>query len=304
MFEYQKTIKNSLIFEGIGLHSGKEVKIKLSPEKANTGIYFQILGKKEKIFANWKNAEIAQLCTKIKKNNLVLSTVEHLMSALSGLGITNLKIETTNSEIPILDGSAKDFVDKIILTGIKEQSINNLHIKIKKKIEVINGNKSISIEPNTKNSFEIDLTLDFNDELIKKQNLKYVHNLDNYLSIYKARTFCFQKDLEKIFSLGLAKGGSLENAIVISGSKILNQHGLRYPNEFVKHKILDCIGDLYLSGYPIIGKVKSYQGGHEMNILLLQRIFESKNNYEILDKLYDSTTIIKKTLRHIKHTSI
>lgn len=282
MFKNQKTIKKSISFEGIGLHSGEEVKIKLSPEKVNTGIYFEVKDRNEKVFAIWENAVIAQLCTKIKKNNLILSTIEHLMSALSGLGITNLKITSSNSEIPIMDGSAKEFVEKILEAGIQEQEKKNNFIRVKKKIEVKNHNKLISIEPSLKNNFEIDLTLNFDDELIKKQNLKYIHSQDNYLNIYKARTFCFQKDLEQIFSIGLAKGGSLDNAIVISGKKVLNQEGLRYPNEFVKHKILDCIGDLYLAGHLLIGKVKSYQGGHEMNILLLKEIFKDKNNYEIL----------------------
>lgn len=292
MYINQKTIKSSVSFSGVGLHNGEEVKIKLSPEKINTGIYFQVNGYKEKIFASWKNAYLAPLCTKIKKNNAMLSTIEHLMSALSGLGITNLKISTSNSEIPIMDGSAKEFVEKIISIGIQDQIEKNSYLKIKKKIEVRNQHKLISIEPTNNNDFEVDLTLDFSDDLIKKQNLKYLHTPDNYLNIYKARTFCFQKDLEKIFSIGLAKGGSLENAIVISGTKILNQGGLRYQNEFVKHKILDCIGDLYLAGYPIIGKVKSYQGGHEMNLLLLKEIFKDKNNYQII-KVSDALTASK-----------
>lgn len=285
MYKNQKTIKTSILFEGVGLHNGENVKIKLSPEKVNTGIYFQINGEDGKILASWKNSYIAQLCTKIKNKNLTISTIEHLMSALSGLGITNLKILCSNKEIPILDGSAKDFLEKIQSAGILDQTEKNHFIKIKKYVEVRNQNKFISVEPSKKNIFEIDLTLDFKDELIKKQNLKYIHNLDNYLKIYNARTFCFQKDLEKIFSLGLAKGGSLENAIVISGSKILNQNGLRYKDEFVRHKILDCIGDLYLAGHPLIGKVKSYQGGHEMNALLLNKIFSDKNNYEITTDL-------------------
>lgn len=285
VFENQKTIKKNIMFKGIGLHNGEQVQIILSPEKINTGIYFQIDGVKEKIFANWKNAQVAQLCTKLKKNKLILSTIEHLMSALSGLGITNLSIRTSNCEIPILDGSAREFVDRIMEIGIITQSEKRSFMKIKKKIEICNGDKVISAEPNVKNNFEVDFTLNFADKLIKKQNLKYIHTFENYLNIYKARTFCFHHDLEKIFSMGLAKGGSLENAIVISENKILNQGGLRYPNEFVKHKILDCIGDLYLAGHPILGTIKSYQGGHEMNLLLLFEIFKDKNNYEIVEDL-------------------
>lgn len=295
MFDNQKTIKHPIEFEGIGLHNGENVKIKLVPEKVDTGIYFQLAEKSDRIPAIWKYGNIAQLCTKIKRKNLTLSTIEHLMSALSGLGISNLKIISSNTEIPIMDGSSRDFVKKIIEVGILDQNKKKTFIKIKKKIEIKKNDKFITIEPIKNNNFEIDLTIKYNDVLIKKQNFKYVHNFNNYLKIYNARTFCFQDDLEKIFSMGLAKGGSLENAIVISGKKILNQGGLRYPDEFVKHKVLDCVGDIYLAGSPIIGKVISYQGGHEMNLLLLNEIFKNPHNYEILKNLsFDS---VKKKYR-------
>lgn len=279
MSKFQKTIKKKISFEGIGLHSGKKNKITLVPEKTNVGIYFYI--DKQKIKANWKNAFITQLCTRLDSKKKNISTIEHLMSALCAHSITNLKIISETNEIPILDGSSKDFFEKLNEAGFEEQDKKIKTINIKKKVFYSQGNKYISIEPSINNYLEIDYTIDYFDEFIKKQQMIYVHNLDNYKKIYQARTFCLHKDLEKIFAMGLAKGGSLDNAIVVSGNKILNQGGLRYPNEFVKHKILDCIGDLYLSEFMISGKVKTYQGGHELNVMLLKEIFKNKKNYEI-----------------------
>ncbi len=281
MQHFQKTIKSKLSFEGIGLHSGLPVKISLYPEKIDTGIYF--LFKKKKIKANWTKAISSQLCTKLASGNLIISTCEHLMSALNGLGVTNLCIEINESELPILDGSSKEFYESILKVGTLVQKKFKKIIKIKKEIKYSIGKKFISIKPNKYDHLEIDYTIDYNDQLIKKQNLNYIHNELNYKNIYQARTFCLHEDLEKIFSLGLAKGGSLDNAIVVSGKKILNQGGLRYKNEFVKHKILDCIGDLYLAGFDLIGKIVTYQGSHELNIMLLKEIFKSDNNFTIIN---------------------
>lgn len=279
MYKFQNTISKEIIFSGIGLHSGEPVKIKLKPAKENSGIKF--FYKKEKIEANWKNAEISQLCTKIKNKKYNISTIEHLMSALSATGVTNLDIETTAKEIPILDGSSKDFFEKIEEVGTNHQIANQKTVKIKKKILYKSNNRFIQIEPINSNNLIIDYTIDYNDKFIRKQNLVYTHNIDNYKKIYLARTFCLHRDLEKIFSIGLGKGGSLDNAIVVSDNRILNQGGLRYDNEFVKHKILDCIGDLYLAQHQICGKVTVYGGGHEMNLMLLEEIFKNNKNYEL-----------------------
>ena len=281
MYKIQSTISQKITFSGIGLHSGQPVKITLLPEGPNKGISF--LYNSKKIKALWKNAEISQLCTKIKKNELFISTIEHLMSALFGLGITNLTIKTNSSEIPILDGSAKDYIDHILKLGVKKQNTKNKVIKIKKKVSYQKENKFIGIYPNEDGKLIIDYSIDYKDEYIKKQKYIYVHSFENYQKIYLARTFCLHKDLEKIFAMGLAKGGTLDNAIVVSGNKILNQGGLRYKNEFVKHKVLDCIGDLYLSGYKINGNVICKEGGHEMNLMLLKEIFKNQDNYEIID---------------------
>ena len=202
------------------------------------------------------------------------------MSALYGLGINNLLIETSSNEIPILDGSSVEFVSEIEKAGLKEQNIKVKFLKILKEVTYELNNKFIKILPSE--SMVIDYTLDYKDEFIKKQKYIYEHNKENYLKICKARTFCLHEDLEKIFAMGLGKGGSLDNAIVVSGKKILNQGGLRLENEFVKHKVLDCIGDLYLSGYQLIGKVITYGGGHEMNLMLLREIFKNNSNYKVI----------------------
>lgn len=280
MFKYQSTIKNDVVFKGVGLHSGEPVNMKLIPQEKNTGIIF--LFKKNKIKASWKNAEVSQLCTKLKHKNIYISTIEHLMSTLSGLGITNLLIDISSSEVPILDGSAKNFFEEILLTGLLKQNVEQKILKIKKKIIYKDGKKFIIANPTKEKKLSIDFTLNYDDEFIKKQNLVYDHSAENFKHIYQARTFCLQKDLEKIFSLGLGKGGSLDNAIIVSGKKILNQGGLRYPNEFVKHKILDCVGDLYLSETQIWGEIESYGGGHELNLMLLREIFKNKDNYELI----------------------
>ena len=279
MFINQQTVINSISFSGIGLHSGKSVEIKILPEKVNSGINF-IFGK-EIIKASWKNAQISQLCTKIKKKNVYISTIEHLMSALSATGITNASIQTTSEEIPILDGSAKDFVEKILDVGLVNQKIPQKIIQIKKKVNYKTIDKYIEISPNKK-KLTIDYSIDYKDDFIKKQSLYYEHNLDNFKNIYLARTFCLHRDLEKIFAMGLAKGGTLDNAIVVSGNKILNQGGLRYKDEFVKHKILDCIGDLYLAEHQIYGNIITHGGGHELNLMLLKEVFKNKSNYEII----------------------
>jgi UDP-3-O-[3-hydroxymyristoyl] N-acetylglucosamine deacetylase len=281
--KFQKTIKSKISFSGIGLHSGEKVNLDLLPAKENYGICFFLKNSDKKIEANWKNIKIANLCTQIKKDKVIFSTIEHLMSSLSAFGITNLKIVSSANEIPILDGSSKEYVEKINEVGIKAQTSPSKVLKILKKVEVKKDAKYISIEPSNSNFLEIDYQIDYNDQLIKKQRLKYKHDYKNYLTIFNCRTFCLHDELEKIFAMGLAKGGSLDNAIVVSGTKILNQGGLRYKDEFVRHKVLDCIGDIYLSGFEIFGKIKSFQGGHEMNALLLNEIFKNKKSFKILN---------------------
>lgn len=282
MNKYQNTISKSVEFSGIGLHSGEKSKVILIPASVDTGIIFKV--NNSSIQASWSNAIISQLCTKIKKKNISISTIEHLMAAISGLGISNLIIKINSNEVPILDGSSKEFVDQIKIAGISKQKKFQKVIKILNKVEYKDEEKYIYISPSKNKNLNIDYTIDYKNHFIKKQNLKYIHNEINFLKIYMSRTFCLHNDLQKIFAMGLAKGGSLDNAIVVSENKILNQGGLRYPDEFVRHKILDCIGDLYLAGYQIWGNLVSYQGGHELNLKLLREILSDKKNYQIVDQ--------------------
>lgn len=282
MYKSQNTLSKIINFTGIGLHSGEKVKISLIPTATDTGINFKI--NNTLILASWQNAVVSQLCTRLKFGENAISTIEHLMAAISGLGITNLIIKINSNEVPILDGSSKEFVDEIRNAGIVEQKKKQKILKILRKVEYKDQEKFIRISPSKKKNLSIDYTIDYKDQFIKKQNLKYTHSEENFLKIYKSRTFCLHNDLERIFSMGLAKGGSLDNAIVVSGNKILNQGGLRYNNEFVRHKTLDCIGDLYLAGYQIWGDLVTYQGGHELNLRLLREILADKKNYKIIDQ--------------------
>jgi UDP-3-O-[3-hydroxymyristoyl] N-acetylglucosamine deacetylase len=206
------------------------------------------------------------------------------MSALSGMSIDNAAVEVDSQELPILDGSSKEFAVAIQDVGTTVQSSEKKYIKILKKIIVKDKDKSISIEPTNKNKLEIDYEIDFHDRVIKKQSKKIDLEKNGFMEVYDSRTFCLQKDLENIFKMGLAKGGSLENAIVVSEDKVLNQDGLRYKDEFVRHKILDCIGDLYLAGYSLIGKVTCYQGGHDMTRKFLEALIKNKNAWNLVTK--------------------
>ena len=282
----QLTIKKKIKFEGIGLHSGLVSQIVLVPSEIDTGISFLRTDIKNSspIFANWKNIIPANLCTKIaNRKSESVSTIEHLMFSFYSLGITNLLIEINGPEIPIMDGSAKIFIEEIFKNQLLAQKQKIKEIRILKTIEIRDHHRFIKLEPAKNKFLEIDYTINYQDQFIKKQNFRLKDAKKNYSEVAQCRTFCHQEDLEKIFAMGLAKGGSLENAVVISGNKILNQEGLRCKDEFVRHKILDCIGDLYLSGYFITGKITCNQGGHEMIAQLLFKIFQSKKNYSLTD---------------------
>ena len=290
----QKTINKNISFKGIGLHSGLEANLVIKPAEPNTGIVFKRVDLKEKniIIPNLFNVSSAFFCTTISNESGVsISTIEHLMAALYGVGIDNALVEIDNKEVPILDGSAKLFVDAILNVGIKNSNAPIKVIKIEKKIEFNDGKKIISIEP-SKISLDIDFELKYENDLIGIQR-NVVKVFESDLSdIYNSRTFCLFEDVEKLKNLGLAKGGSLNNAIVIKDNKILNKEGLRNEKEFVNHKILDCMGDLYLAGYKIIGKIICSQGGHKLTNQLLRKVFREKDNFSLLE-------IQEKNLPHI-----
>jgi UDP-3-O-[3-hydroxymyristoyl] N-acetylglucosamine deacetylase len=300
----QKTINRDLRFKGVGLHSGLAATMTIKPAAPNSGIIFKRIDLKENniIFPNIFNVSSAIFCTTISnENGASVSTVEHLMGALYGLGIDNALIEIDNQEVPILDGSAKLFVEAISKIGIKYSDAPIKIVKIQKKIEFADGNKTISIEP-SKISLDIDFELKYENEIIGTQrNLIKVFESD-LSDIYNSRTFCLFEDIEKLQEMGLAKGGSLDNAIVIKNNEVLNQNGLRNEKEFVNHKILDCMGDLYLVGYKIIGKIICSQGGHKLTNQLLRKVFENKENYsllEIKEKNLPHSLINKQHLRSI-----
>ena len=281
----QKTINKNINFEGVGLHSGIESNLTIKPGVPNTGIVFKRTDVEQNniIIPNLFNVSSAVFCTTISNEyGVSVSTIEHLMGALYGMGIDNALIEVDNQEIPILDGSAKLFVEAISKAGIKNSDVPIKVIKIEKKIEFKDGKKIISIEP-SKISLDIDFELRYENELIGVQrNLVKVYEAD-LTDIYNSRTFCLFEDVKKLREMGLAKGGSLNNAIVVKENKILNKDGLRNEKEFVNHKILDCMGDLYLAGYKIIGKLVCSQGGHKLTNQLLRKVFQNKENFSILE---------------------
>ena len=300
----QKTIKEKINFSGIGLHSGKLVKVLIKPSEPNTGIIFKRidLNNNNLVIPSFSNVSNTSLNTTISNEfGVKVSTIEHLMGALFGLGIDNALIEIDNEEVPILDGSAKEFIEKIVSAGIKISNSPIKIIKINKKIEFKDGEREISISP-SKLSLDIDFELKYKNSVIGNQRNKINVYEDDLNEIFNSRTFCLYEDIETIKKNGLAKGGSLDNAIVVKEKNILNKEGLRNSKEFVNHKILDCIGDLYTSGYRMIASIKCSQGGHYLTNQLLKKVFENKENFtivEIKERSLPHTIINRSLLRSI-----
>ena len=281
----QKTLKKEISLSGIGLHSGKKVNIKLVPQSPNTGIYFKRTDLKFNniIYPSVFNVSSASYCTRISnEHGASVSTIEHLMAALYGKGIDNLLIEIDSQEVPILDGSSKNFIEAIHSVGLEVSDQPIKIIIINKEVVYKEGEKSISFKP-SKISLEIDFEINFKNELIKTQKNKINIYMDDLTDMYNSRTFCLYEDIEKLKNLNLAKGGSLDNAIVVKKNKILNKENLRNKKEFVNHKILDCLGDLYLSGFKMVGKVTSSQGGHNITNLGLRKLLSKNENFSIIE---------------------
>ena len=279
----QKTLKEKIDLKGVGLHNGVEVNLTVKPSKPNTGIIFKRvdLNSNNIIHANFKNVVEPVLCTKlVNENGIAISTIEHLMAAFYGEGIDNVLVEVDAPEIPIMDGSAIEFVDAIRSVGVKEQNEPRKFIKVLKKVEIKDGQKFISIEPLSQDLI-IDFEIIFNNPLIRTRRKEFKFSNDDLTEIYNSRTFCLYEDIDNIKRMGLAKGGSLDNAIVVQGSKILNEDGLRNRHEFVYHKILDCLGDIMLSGNRIFGHIKTSQGGHALTNKLLMKFFSNKANWSL-----------------------
>ena len=300
----QKTIKNNISFGGVALHSGLDVNICIKPAEPNFGIVFKRVDFNENnlVYPNFMNVTNTSLNTTIENEyGVKVSTIEHLMGALFGLGIDNALIEIDNEEVPILDGSAKEFIEKIISSGLVVSESPIKIIKINKEIKFSHGERFISIEPSTL-SLDIDFELKYKNPIIGNQRNKIKVFEDDLKDIYNSRTFCLFEDIEAIKKNGLAKGGSLKNAVVVKDKEILNPGGLRNDKEFVNHKILDCIGDLYTSGYRIIAAVTCSQGGHYLTNQLLRKVFQNKENFSILEikeKNLPHTLINRNLLRSI-----
>tara|TARA_B110000967_G_C18810225_1_gene523172 strand:- start:167 stop:1093 length:927 start_codon:yes stop_codon:yes gene_type:complete len=299
---FQKTLLQKVAFKGIGLHGGLESEVNILPANENYGIVFKRtdLNKDNIIKANFENVSSAKLSTTLQnKFNVTVSTVEHLLAALYITGVDNALIEINNSEVPIMDGSSKEFVETIFKTGLKKLNAKRKYLKIVKKFELKENEKTISIEPNA-DSLTVDFQLVYSNKVIGKQRNKINFSNRDLVDVYSSRTFCLFEDIEKIKKIGLAKGGSLENAVVVKNNSIANAEGLRNKKEFVNHKILDLAGDFLLSGYRILGSVKCVQGGHSLSNLFLRAIFKDQLNFvkietqeSISTKTYFKTSINK-----------
>ena len=300
----QKTIKNNVSFNGVALHSGVNVNVNIKPANPNFGIVFKRVDIKENnlVYPNFANVTNTSLNTTIENEfGIKVSTIEHLMGALFCLGIDNALVEIDNEEVPILDGSAKNFIEKISSIGIEVSNSPIKIIKINKEIKFTEGERFISIKPSTL-TLDIDFELKYKNPIIGNQRNKFKIYEDDLSDVYNSRTYCLFEDIEKIKKNGLAKGGSLDNAIVVKNNEILNSGGLRNKKEFVNHKILDCIGDLYTSGYRIVASITCSQGGHYLTNQLLRKVFQNKENFSILEikeKNLPHTLINRNLLRSI-----
>ena len=293
---YQTTLDQNITFEGVGLHSGKASKITILPGKANEGITFKRVDLDENniIRSCFKNVPSAKLCTTLQnRNGIKVSTVEHLLASLYISGIDNAVIEIDNEEVPIMDGSAKFFLDKLQVAKIKILNSKRKYIKILKKVELIDGLRKISIEPS--NSFEVDFKLNYENKIIGQQRNIVNFHKDDLTDIIESRTFCLFEDVEKIKKFGLAKGGSLENAIVVDQDKVLNKTGLRNKKEFVNHKILDLAGDFLLFGQRVLGKVVCNHGGHELTNMFLRKLYNTDSSFSTVE-LRDNLVIAQSEL--------
>ncbi|MGF1611327.1 MAG: UDP-3-O-acyl-N-acetylglucosamine deacetylase [Kiloniellales bacterium] len=281
----QRTLKNSIHCSGIGVHSGKKVAMTLHPAPADSGIVFRRndLSSGSEIKAEWHNAIETPLCTTVvNAEGVRCSTVEHLMSAFLGCGIDNAVVELDAVEVPIMDGSAAPFVFLIDCAGSVEQDSPRRALRILKEVTVIDGERSASLAPD--DGFSVHFDIDFDSSVVARQSwggrlCDGVYKRE----IARARTFGFLHEVDRLRAMGLARGGSLDNAIVIDGDKIMNEGGLRYPDEFVRHKVLDSIGDLFLAGGPILGRFHGIRAGHALTLRLLNAVMSDQDAWEWVD---------------------
>lgn len=279
----QRTLKKVIHATGVGLHNGEKVTLTLRPASINTGIIFKRvdLPQPNEIKATPEAVHDTRMCSALEQDGARVATVEHLMSALAGLGVDNVLIEVNAPEIPIMDGSSGPFVFLLQEAGLVEQNAAKKFIRILKNVEVIDGDKWVRFEPY--HGFKIDFTIDFNHPVFEHSgnHVQIDFAEDSYIKeISRARTFGFMHEVEYLRSNGLARGGSLENAIVLDEYRVLNNDGLRYEDEFAKHKVLDAIGDLYMLGYPILGAFYAHKSGHALNNKLLRALLQNESAWE------------------------
>ena len=279
----QRTIAKSIEILGIGLHKGVPVKMRLEPLDSDMGIVFYRSDAGVTIPLKRENVVDTKMATVIGKDGVVISTIEHLLSAVYAYGIDNLRVVIDNDEVPVLDGSSAGYCLLIEEAGIKELDKSKKAIKIKKQVDVTTPDgKRVTLKPS--NRIVYDFEIDFEHPVIGKQNFHFDYSIAEYKeNISRARTFGFLHEVQYLRSIGLAQGGSMENAIVLDQSKVLNPEGLRYDDEFVRHKILDAIGDMALLEYTLVGEYDAVAGSHHLNHLLTKKLYEDEANYEIID---------------------
>jgi UDP-3-O-[3-hydroxymyristoyl] N-acetylglucosamine deacetylase len=281
----QRTLKKAISATGVGLHNGEKVTLTLRPAAVDTGIVFKRvdLPQPNEILATPSAVHDTRMCSALEANGVRVATVEHIMSALAGLGVDNVYIDIDAAEIPIMDGSSGPFVFLLQEAGLLEQDAAKKFIRVKKIVEVVEGDKWVRFEPY--HGFKVDFTIDFNHPVFEQSgnNVKIDFAVDSYIKeISRARTFGFMHEVEYLRSNGLARGGSLDNAIVLDEYRVLNTDGLRYDDEFVKHKALDAIGDLYMLGHPILGAFQAYKSGHALNNKLLRALLADADAWEYI----------------------
>ncbi len=280
----QKTLKKSVTLQGIGLHSGETMEIRLHPALPNSGVTLirSDLKDRPELTATYSQVSHTQLATTLGQGASRISTVEHLFAALYGLGVDNVCVEVNGPEIPIMDGSAAPFCEAITEAGIQSQVQKRKFLRIRERIELKLAEKWAIVEPCDR--FEIQASIDWDHPAIGYQEFHYIEGKSSFASdLAQARTFGFLKDVEKLRRAGLARGGSLENAVVLDEGRVLNPEGLRYPDEFIRHKVLDALGDFKLAGYPILGRFRLHRSGHEVHAKLLAQVFSNPAHYEIVE---------------------
>ncbi|AMJ60634.1 UDP-3-O-acyl-N-acetylglucosamine deacetylase [Bosea sp. PAMC 26642] len=290
-FDRQTTLRAPVTLTGIGVHSGAPATICLKPSSANSGIVFLRKGlgddPAQLIHAKHTKVSATELCTVIgDKASASVATIEHLMSACSGLGIDNVLVEIDGPEMPIMDGSAAEFVTAIEETGVTTLNAARRYIKILQPVRVENGRAFAELLPSDVDGFRLDVEIDFDTAVIGRQRKVFDLEPAAYArEISRARTFGFMRDVEQLWKAGFALGASLDNTVAIGDDKVINPEGLRYGDEFVRHKVLDAIGDLALAGYAIMGEFRSYCGGHRLNVRILEALFADRANYAIVEAL-------------------